>query len=237
MLKPMHWHAYLLMTLAVCIVALYSGVPGLREELHAAVELIARADIGPLRDHLLSYGWLAPAASAVLQLVTSILAPLPSFVLAFVNALLFGFWWGALLTFSTALAASLICFALARALGRPVVERLATRRLLEPVDAFFARHGASAVLVARLIPFMNPDVVSYAAGLTPIRWRLFLLMIALGSLPSTALYSYLGARGVTSVGWLLLPLVVLGLGALAFSVWQARRTDARVARLPANRQL
>jgi uncharacterized membrane protein YdjX (TVP38/TMEM64 family) len=193
----------------------YALFPGFRAEVHAAVLLAARADIAPLREYLLGFGWWAPVISTLLQILTSILAPLPSFVLAFVNAMLFGLWWGALLTWTTALLAAAICFAMARSLGRPVVERFVPGGALESMDGFFARHGVLAVLVARLIPFVNPDVLSYAAGLTNLRWRLFMLSIAAGSVPSTLLYSYLGSRGITSVGWLLIPLVVLGLLTLA----------------------
>jgi uncharacterized membrane protein YdjX (TVP38/TMEM64 family) len=189
----------------------YGLLPDLRAEVNAALLLAARADIAPLRAYLLGFGWWAPVISTLLQILTSIIAPLPSFVLAFVNAMLFGLWWGALLTWTTALLAAAICFAMARALGRPVVERFVPRGALESTDRFFIRHGVLAVLIARLIPFVNPDVLSYAAGLTSMRWRLFMLSIAVGSWPSTILYSYLGSRGITTVGWLLIPLVVLGL--------------------------
>jgi uncharacterized membrane protein YdjX (TVP38/TMEM64 family) len=205
-------------------VAAWALLPGLRGEVNAAVLLAARADIAPLRDYLLGFGWWAPVASVALQLLTSILAPLPSFVVTFVNALVFGFWRGALLTWTSALLAAAICFAMARSLGRPVVERFVPGRALEGTDRFFQRHGVLAVLVARLIPFVNPDVLSYAAGLTNMRWRLFMASVAAGSIPSTALYSYLGSRGVTQVGWLLVPLVLLGVLTLAGAL--LRRTPA-----------
>lgn len=189
-------------------------VPGLRAEAYAALLLAARADIAPLREYLLGFGWWAPVISAALQILTSVIAPLPSFVLAFVNAMLYGWWWGSVLTWTTALLAAAICFGMARVLGRPGVERFVPGGALQRMDGFFLRHGAVAVLVARLIPFVNPDVLSYAAGLTAMRWRRFMASIAVGSIPSTALYSYLGSRGVTQVGWLLVPLVALGLATL-----------------------
>jgi uncharacterized membrane protein YdjX (TVP38/TMEM64 family) len=208
-------------------VAAWALLPGLRDEVNAAVLLAARSDIAPLRDYLLGFGWWAPVASVALQLLTSILAPLPSFVVTFVNALLFGFWRGALLTWTSALLAAAICFAMARSLGRPVVERFVPRRALEGTDRFFQRHGVLAVLVARLIPFVNPDVLSYAAGLTNMRWRLFMASVAAGSIPSTALYSYLGSRGVTQVGWLLVPLVLLGVLTLAGALLRRTETGGR----------
>jgi uncharacterized membrane protein YdjX (TVP38/TMEM64 family) len=206
--------------------AAWALIPELRGEVNRAVLLAARADIAPIRDYILAFGWWAPVISVALQLLTSIIAPLPSFVVTFVNALLFGFWWGALLTWSSALVAAAICFAMARSLGRPVVERFAPGRALAGTDRFFQRHGVLAVLVARLIPFINPDVLSYAAGLTVMRWRLFLLSVAAGSVPSTLLYSWLGSRGVTQVGWLLLPLVALGLLTLGGALLGGRRSPA-----------
>lgn len=204
-------------------------LPGFRAEALALATLAARADIAPLRDYLLGFGWWAPVISAALQVLTSVIAPLPSFVLTFVNAMLYGWWWGAVLTWTTALLAAAICFALARGLGRPGVERFVPAGTLARMDAFFARRGATAVLVARLIPFINPDVLSYAAGLTSMRWRVFMASIAVGSLPSTALYSYLGSRGMTEVGWLLVPLVVLGLAALAGALLRRPRHTAEAA--------
>jgi uncharacterized membrane protein YdjX (TVP38/TMEM64 family) len=205
----------------------YALLPELREEVNHTFRLLMRADIAPLRDYLLSFGVWAPLLSALLQLITSIFAPLPSFVLTFANAFVFGFWWGMLLTFTTALLASAVCFGVSRTLGRPVVERLATRRALMATDAFFNRHGSYAVVIARLIPFINPDVISYAAGLTPLRWRVFLVSIGVGSLPSTVLYSYLGAQGVTSVGWLLIPLVGLGVLTLVVALLRPRKNTTK----------
>jgi len=212
--------------LGVALVA-YLLFPGFRAEVNAAVMLAARADLAPLRDYLLDFGIWAPVASGVLQLITSIIAPLPSFVLALANALLFGFLWGAILTYTTALLAAAVCFGLARAFGRPLVERFVSAATLNTTDKFFERRGAWAVVIGRLIPFINPDVISYAAGLTVMRWRIFLLSVAVGSLPSTLLYSWLGAQGVTSIGWLAAPLIGLGIIAFLGAVWQTRRSRAR----------
>jgi uncharacterized membrane protein YdjX (TVP38/TMEM64 family) len=203
--------AILLIAALAATVTVLFVVPGAREQTMDALRLAARADIGPLRDSLLALGWWAPVLSAVLQVITSIIAPLPSFVLAFVNAMLFGFWWGgaAHLDHRDARGGDLLRDR--TTLGRPAVERFVPRGALESTDRFFHRNGIMAVVVARLIPFINPDVLSYAAGLTAMSWRPFMLGIGAGAIPSTILYSYLGSRGVTSVGWLLIPLVVLGL--------------------------
>jgi hypothetical protein len=59
--------------------------------------------------------------------------------------------------FWSALAAAAIAFALSRAFGRPVVERLVTRAALGWSDAFFARWGGWAVLALGLVQDGDDD--------------------------------------------------------------------------------
>ena len=48
------------------------------------------------------------------------------------------------------------------------------------------------MLIARLIPLISFDVVSYAAGLTSMRLTPFLVATGIGQLPATVVYSLLG---------------------------------------------
>jgi uncharacterized membrane protein YdjX (TVP38/TMEM64 family) len=66
------------------------------------------------------------------------------------------------------LASAALCFILARRFGRPLVERVVSPAALRRADTLFLRHGAFAVLLARLLPFTAFDLLSYAAGLTPM---------------------------------------------------------------------
>jgi uncharacterized membrane protein YdjX (TVP38/TMEM64 family) len=55
------------------------------------------------------------------------------------------------------------------------------------------------VLLARLLPFVSFDVISYAAGLTPLTFARFLVATGIGQLPATLLYSWLGQGATGSV--------------------------------------
>jgi uncharacterized membrane protein YdjX (TVP38/TMEM64 family) len=175
--------------------------PGLRGELVTAWDLLVHGDPEPLTDWLLQFGVWAPMVSALLQIATSIFPPLPSFLVAIANAMVYGVVLGGLLTFVTALAAAAVCFGIARLIGRPGVVRIISVESLEKMDGFMERRGLLAVFLARLIPFINPDVVSYAAGVTGIRWLPFLLAIAAGSVPATVFYSVVGAAAIESTPW------------------------------------
>jgi len=78
-----------------------------------------------------------------------------------------------------------------------------TAEKLARMDAFMARNGMFAVFVGRVVPFINPDLVSYAAGVTGIRWGTFLLAMTLGTLPSTAFYTVLAVTAVEATGWVI----------------------------------
>lgn len=210
----------LLLVFALVFLTVYAFVPEFRRQVNTLVVLVVKANVTPLRDYLLEFGMWAPFLSAGLQLMTAIIAPLPWFVPAVLNGLLFGFWWGLLLTWVMALVGASACFVISRSLGRPTIERLIYHRAVETTDRFFERYGVYTVFLARLVPIINPDTVSYVAGFTNLSWELFILSIALGSLPSLAMYCYLGAHGVTTLGWIVLPLIAISFATLLIALWR-----------------
>lgn len=178
-------------------VAVYLFVPQVQQAIKQVVIILTERDtqqaINGFRDYLLTFGAWAPAVSAFLMVFQSVVAPLPAFIITFTNGLLFGWAWGALLSWSSAMLGAVICFWIARTLGRPVVEKLAGgTKSLEVSDLFFSRYGNKAILISRLLPFISFDIISYGAGLTPVKFWKFLVATGIGQLPATILYSYLG---------------------------------------------
>lgn len=145
-----------------------------------------------MREYIASYGALAPIISALLMIFQSVAAPLPAFLITLTNGLLFGVWWGTLLSWSSAMAGAAICFFIARHLGRPIVVKVVSEPALLATDRFFERYGRHAVLIARLVPIISFDVISYGAGLTGMSFLGFCIATGVGQLPATILYSYLG---------------------------------------------
>lgn len=163
------------------LVYLFSS--GFRTEVNQALGVLGRGDIAGLRDYILSFGILAPVSSCFLMVLQALAAPVPSFVITFANGLAFGLLWGWLLSvFGHALAAT-VCFWISRSLGRVLVEVLVGHTGLQSADRWFGRWGAYAIFAARIVPGIAFDAVSYAAGLTNMRFRKFLgfgMMTTLG---------------------------------------------------------
>lgn len=184
-----------------------------------AFALLARADIEQLKEYLLGFGAWAPIVSGSLMVLQALFVPLPAMVITLANGLLFGTIRGALLSWSSAMVGAIICYYISRLFGRPVVEKLVGGKSLDVTDRFFRRYGKHAILIARLIPVISFDVVSYAAGLTTIGPWEFLLATGIGQMPATVVYSFLGqnmTRAARLGLWIVLG--VLALVTLGFAV-------------------
>ncbi|MDQ2653291.1 MAG: TVP38/TMEM64 family protein [Chloroflexota bacterium] len=169
----------------------YLLIPAVQHEVARAVTILVAGDGAEISAYLRSYGVWAPVASLCLMVLQAVAAPVPSLLITFANGLAFGVFWGGLLTIAGQTLAAAVCFWMARTLGRDAVAALASTLGLTTVDRWITRWGAPGIAIARLIPGLSFDLISYAAGLTGIRSGPFLLATAVGGAPQAFLYAYL----------------------------------------------
>jgi uncharacterized membrane protein YdjX (TVP38/TMEM64 family) len=217
-----------LLGLALGGLGLLGAWASLRDGLLDLGPLLAASDLAAIREQLRSFGPWAPVVAFALIQLQAVLAPLPSFPVIYANGLLFGTVWGGLLSWISVLVSAALCFGLARRWGRPLVERVLSPAALRTADALFDRYGVFAVLIGRLLPLTAFDLLSYAAGLTPMRVRPFLTATAIGMTPTTFLMAAAGDVGTTS--WRTLGVLVLGFaGLFALAAWLRPSRGARPA--------
>ncbi len=155
---------------AVAGLAAWWWFPGGRTFLQQSLTALASLDPQQVRGFIAAWGPQAALVSFALMILQAIVAPLPAFLITLANAALFGAFWGGALSWFSAMVGAGLCFCIARALGREVVEKLTGRAVLRSVDGYFTRFGPQTILVCRLLPFVPFDPVSYAAGLTSLRF-------------------------------------------------------------------
>lgn len=187
-----HKSKIILISVIGIIVLLYFFNPTLNQYANNIFSMFATGDFKVVRDFINEYGTYAMLVSAGLMVLQSVVAPLPAFLITFANANLFGWWQGAILSWSSAMLGAVICFYISRILGRDIVEKLTSRAGLENIDKFFKKHGSNSIIIARLFPFISFDLVSYAAGLTAMSFLPFFIATGIGQLPATIIYSYVG---------------------------------------------
>ena len=189
--------AKILLLAAAVLLLLFFALPPFRDWLVSIFALFK--DPQAMREYIAAYGPFAPVVSALLMILQSIAAPWPAFLITFANGLLFGVWWGAALSWSSAMLGAALCFFIARYFGRPAVVKLTSESALAASDRFFERYGVHAVFIARLIPIVSFDVISYGSGLTGMRFLGFWIATGIGQLPATILYSYLGDEATGTI--------------------------------------
>ena len=178
--------------LILIAILIYMFVPSVNRGLNTIMKMFATGDFEVVKAFVASYGIYAAIVSFLLMVLQSIVAPLPAFLITFANANLFGWWKGAILSWSSAMVGAGLCFCIARILGRDVVEKLTSKSGLKNIDDFFEKHGKMSILIARLLPFISFDIVSYAAGLTSMSFLSFFIATGIGQLPATIVYSIVG---------------------------------------------
>lgn len=173
-------------------VTCYFAVPAFNTLMKQIIQMFATGDFEVVREFVASYGPFAMLISTLLMVLAVVFPPLPAFMLTFANASLFGWWQGALLSWASAMLGAAVSFYLARLFGRGFVEKLTTKTGLRQVDEFFDAYGTQSILIARLLPFLSFGIVSYAGGLTPLKFSTYFLATGIGQTPATLIYSYVG---------------------------------------------
>lgn len=197
--------------------AAYFFIPSVNRGMNHIIQMFSTGDFTVVKDFVASYGTYAAAVSFGLMIMQSIAAPLPAFLITFANANLFGWWQGAILSWTSAMAGAAVCFYIARILGRDAAEKLTSKAGLQQIDVFFEKYGRMSILIARLLPFMSFDIVSYAAGLTSMSFGSFMVATGIGQLPATIVYSYVGGM-LTGGAKLLVTALFILFGLSAFVV-------------------
>ncbi|MBA3701256.1 MAG: TVP38/TMEM64 family protein [Actinomycetota bacterium] len=227
--KAIRWARFALALVALAAFGLaYLLSDGFRAAVDRAGAILGRGDVTGLRDYILSFGVWAPIVSALLMVLQALLAPLPAFVLTFANGLAFGTFWGGMLSLVSASLAAAVSFWIARSLGRGPVEALVGREHLGAADRWFLRWGAYAILVARLVPVVSFDIISYAAGLTRMGFWRFILATAVGMTPATFIYAYLGGKAPQYVQVLVVVFGVVIAGSVVAALLRRRRRGKQI---------
>lgn len=185
-------------------------------------------NIDRLKALITSFGLWAPLISAFLMVAQSVVLFLPAFPIFIVNALAFGVVWGPLLSWSSAVLGSVVCFLIAKLLGRPAVQRLVNRVHLETADRALKRYEKYIILLFGFVPVVSFDVISYASGLTVLSFWEFLPLVCIAQVPSALFYSLLVNRidrGALDAYWMVAAglFLLVGIGSLAVRALLSRR--------------
>jgi len=158
------------------------------------------------------------------------LTPAPKAVIGIAAGLAWGLWVGALLVLVGAITGAALSFWIGRMLGRDAVEQYTGGRV-RAVDEMLQKRGLISVIALRLIPLIPFTVINYAAGLTAVRVRDYMLGTAIGIIPGTMAFVAVGAYGAELNGGFFIALGALGVLTIGGGIvaTRLRKKDAAAA--------
>ncbi len=165
--------------------------PQVRDTFNLGLQLLWQGDLPAIRQWAADLGWIAPLVTGVLMIVQAIAAPLPAVLVTAANSLLFGPVWGGLYSILTANIAAALCYGLGRGYGTLLVDAWVGSDTVCRYEVFFQRNGWLTVLIARLIPLVPFDPISYVAGMVRMPFWSFFWATMLGQFPAGMAYSFL----------------------------------------------
>jgi uncharacterized membrane protein YdjX (TVP38/TMEM64 family) len=146
---------------------------------------------------------LGPAGWGLYALVYAacVVAFVPASILTLGAGAIYGVWVGVGVVLVGATIGATLAFLLARTLLRSRVERMTQGNArFAALDRAIAREGAKIVFLVRLAPVFPFTYINYAFGLTGVAAFPYVLASAVGMIPGTFAYVYLGAAAASAAG-------------------------------------
>ena len=194
-----------------CVYALYAT--GFFQTLHSKEAMEAYiAQFSPW-SHLMYF---------LIQLVSVVVAPIPSNITALVGAVMFGFWPAFLLTWAAVVVGSVIVFLLARVLGHQFVHQFVSEKVSNKYLDVIQRKRDVFLFLAFLFPFFPDDLLCILAGLTDLSWKRFLVLCLVARPWGLLVACAVGGSALTIPPW---GMALIGLVGLAVFLVAMRYGD------------
>jgi uncharacterized membrane protein YdjX (TVP38/TMEM64 family) len=134
-------------------------------------------------------------AAGIGLLIVDLFLPILGTVVMSALGLVYGWFWGGVLSALGSIGAGLLAYGLARKLGRQAVLFLAGENgVAEGERLFGGETGGWLVVFSRWMPVL-PEVVSCLAGISKMPLKRFFAALCAGSIPMGFVFSWIGQTG------------------------------------------
>ncbi len=150
-------------------------------------------DCNSLSEFVRKIGIWGPVVIIGLMTGAIVISPIPSAPIALAAGMAYGQIWGTLYIVIGAELGALIAFTIGRFVGYEVLHRYFGDRL--NMGLLGSQNSVMLIVfTGRLLPFISFDILSYAAGLTPLRYWRFAVATLAGILPISFLLAHFGGE-------------------------------------------
>lgn len=161
------------------------------------------SSIKDMKAWLMEYSGISALVYLGAQILQIIICIIPGQALQFTAGYIYGFWLGLILSIIGAILGSIVVYYIARFLGKDAVHIFfGERKVTEAIDQMNSRKGLVITFIIFLIPGIPKDICSYAAGISDIKLKPYLIVSLIARIPGMAgsllIGHQIGAGGYTS---------------------------------------
>lgn len=160
------------------------------------------------------FGVLAPVVYIMTYTATIVFSPLAGLPFIFAGLILFGLKRMLIYYPIALLLGASINFYIGRKFGRPLIRKIVGKKGIEKIDEFAEITGWQALLIIRLFVSSFFDYISYAIGLTSIKFRTYFLITLFASVPMSLLSLYIFNSALNAYGNVYGFAVFIGIGSV-----------------------
>lgn len=140
-----------------------------------------------------SFGWKGILIFIGFQVFQVVVAAIPGEFVQIAGGYVYGTFAGTLYSLAGIVTGSVLVFTIARLIGYPVVKLFVTPKQLEKFSFMMnSDKSEAAMFILFLIPGIPKDILTYIAGLTPVKPFRFFVIITIGRLPALLGSSFIG---------------------------------------------
>ena len=167
--------------MSACSCSAWSGWLAAGQALGLSFEIDAK----PFQEWIDDQGALGPVFFILIMAASVLFAPIPNVPIFIAAGLAWGPVEGSLYSMIGLTLGSAAAFYAARLAGRRHLPRLIGAKAAERLDRLADTMGGRVIFWSRMLPAINFDWISFIAGLTSIRFTVFLVWSVLGMLLPT----------------------------------------------------
>lgn len=155
-----------------------------------------------LQKYIESFGEKAYIVFFIIQLISVIIAPIPSNISSVVGGAVFGMWESFLLSTIAIIGGSIIVFLLARKFGKPFVDRFVNPKISSKYEQLISsKRGEMLLMLMFFLPFFPDDALGFLVGLSKMSLRKYFIIILITRPWGILVSSAVGAKNILIPWW------------------------------------
>ena len=144
-----------------------------------------------IRNFIEPFGVWAPLVFILINVLQVVITPFSHYVVGVAGGFLFGTWQGFLYNWIGRVIGTLIAFYLGRKFGRVIIKHLVKQENLSKYDRLFDK-GKLVLFLMYFLPLFPDDELSYLAGFSSMKARIFIPIMLLGHIGGSLSLAYIG---------------------------------------------